>query len=33
MDADPKNLELDKDAPRRSMQRLVLGLFGGGENK
>lgn len=24
MDADPKTLELDKDAPRRSMQRLVL---------
>ena len=24
MDADPKALELDKDAPRRSMQRLVL---------
>lgn len=23
MDADPKTLELDKDAPRRSMQRLV----------
>jgi len=26
MDADPKTLELDKDAPRRSMQRLVLAL-------
>ena len=26
MDADPKTLELDKDAPRRSMQRLVLPL-------
>ena len=23
MDADPKTLELDKDAPRRSMERLV----------
>jgi len=24
MDADPKTLELDKDAPRHSMQHLVL---------
>jgi len=31
MDADPNTLELDKDAPRRSMQRLVrhLDLFSG----
>ena len=26
MDADPKTLELDKDAPRRSMERLVVHL-------